>query len=790
MLKNYLTTAWMNLIRNKVHTAINLAGLSVGLTCGLLILLWVQNELVMDVPPVNRERVYAVYDREFFEHVPSGSYNTPGPLAGEVKKELPEVEEAASMEDQNADHTFQVPGKLLKLSGAHASADIFGVLGYPLVRGTVRTALRDPVSMAISEKMAGELFGGVDNAMGKTVRYENRKDLTVTAVFKDPGARYSRKFDYLINWDTYLADHPGVGSWDNTGPMTFLLLRADADPAAVGKKLMNFMAKFITENDRYRVESRLQRYDEVYLRSVFTNGMPTGGRIAYVHLFSIVAAFILLMACVNFMNLTTARSVRRAREIGVRKVMGAARLALVGQFIGESFLLTVLAAVVSVALMGMILPLFNYVTQKELVLPFGEAGFWLRLVLLTVVTGFVAGSYPALFLSGFKPVVVLKGRLALGAGAVWFRKGLVVFQFVLSTVLIIATIVVSRQVKYIQRMDLGYDRENLVYIPIEGEMAQKYRLFKEQALKLSGVAAVSHISVAPTSIDNTTTAIDWDGKRPDQQASFAVASVGYDFVPTMKLRLSAGRDFSKDFPRDQYGFIVNEAAAAEFGYADPVGRSITMWGGKGTIIGLVKDFHFTSVHDPMMPLIVYFERNDMNGGQLLVRIKPGQTRVALAGLEGIWRGVNPAFPFTYAFSDERYRQLYQSEEVVGRLADIFAVLAIFISCLGLLGLAMFTAEQRLKEIGIRKVLGAGVWPLFGLLSAEFFELIGIALLIAAPLGWYGMRQWLESYVYYTNMPWWVFVLAAGLVLVIALVTVSFQAVRATFVNPIKSLRSE
>jgi putative ABC transport system permease protein len=345
-------------------------------------------------------------------------------------------------------------------------------------------------------------------------------------------------------------------------------------------------------------------------------------------------------------------------------------------------------------------------------------------------------------------------------------------------------------VNYIQRMDLGYDRENLVYIPIEGNMAKEYRLFKEQAMNLPGVAAVSHISIAPTVIDNTTTSVEWDGKRPEQQASFAIASVGYDLVPTMRLKLAAGRDFSRDFPRDAYGFIVNEVAARQFGYPDPVGRAITMWGRKGTIIGLVKDFHFGSVHDPTIPLIVYFERNDMDGGQLLVRIRPGKTREALAGLEAICKQLNPAFPFSYAFSDERYRQLYQDEQVVGRLADIFAVLAIFISCLGLLGLAMFTAEQRVREIGIRKVLGAGVGSLFGLLSAEFFGLVGIALLIAAPLGWYGMRQWLGGYAYHTNMPWWVFLLAAGLVLVITLVTVSYQAVRAALVNPIKSLRSE
>lgn len=791
MLRNYLKTAWMNLVRNKAHTVLNLAGLSVGLTCGLLILLWVQNELTMDVPPVNRERVYAVYDKEFFQKTPSGSYNTPGPLAATAKMELPEVEEAASMEEQNSDHTFSAGGKLLKLSGAHASAGIFGILGYSLLRGAAQTALRDPLNIAVSEKMAAEFFGSVENAMGKTIRYENRKDLTVTAVFKDLGAHYSRKFDYLINWDAYVADHPGVARWDNTGPLTFLLLRADADPAAVEKKLLHVVGHFITENDSYRVESRLQRFDEEYLHSDFTNGVPLGGRIAYVHLFSIVAAFILLMACVNFMNLTTARSMKRAKEIGVRKVMGAARAALVRQFIGESILLTVFAAAVSVALMSIVLPLFNFVTQKELVLPFGELVFWLRLAALTLVTGFVAGSYPALYLSGFRPVVVLKGKvIRVEAGAAWFRRGLVVFQFVLSAILIISTIIVSRQVTYIQRMDLGYDRENLVYIPIEGDLARQYRLFKEQAMTLPGVAAVSHISIAPTVIDNTTTAIQWDGQQPDQQVSFAIASVGYDFVPAMKLKLAAGRDFSRDFPRDAYGFIVNEEAANKFGYADPIGRTITMWGAKGAIIGLVRDFHFGSVHDPMTPLILYFERNNMDGGQLLVRIKPGKTKEALAGLKGICKQLNPAFPFTYAFSDERYRQLYQDEQVVGRLANIFAVLAIFISCLGLLGLAMFTAEQRVKEIGIRKVLGAGMGALFGVLSAEFFGLVGIALLIAAPLAWYGMRQWLGGYAYHTNMPWWVFLLAGGLVLLIALVTVSYQALKAALVNPIKSLRSE
>lgn len=532
MLKNYLKTAWRNLLRNKTHTAINLTGLSVGLTCGLLILLWVQSEL--DVDSYHASRLYKVYEVEHYDNKIDGNYDTPAPMAEELKKEIPEVEYAASMEEENDVRTLSAGNKHVKVEGTFAGGDLFHVFSYTLLQGTPSTALNSPVSIALSEKTAKIFFGDAATAMGKTIRYENKLDLKVTGVYKDLGERDSRKFDYAINWNAYLDLYPSQKRWDNSGPLTFVLLRADANPVLVNQKLQHFTDRFGRPSPGYHNEHFLQPFDQVYLHSHFENGKVAGGRIEYVRLFSIVAIFILLMACINFMNLTTARSVKRAREIGVRKVMGAVRGALIRQFIGESLLLTSLSVIISLLLMALVLPVFNGVTHKELSLPFGELSFWGRLGLLTIVTGVIAGSYPALFLSSFNPIVVLKGALKLDTGAVWFRKGLVVFQFSLSAILIIATIVVSRQVHYIQQMDLGYDRENLIYVPIEGELAKKYDVFKTEALKLPGIAAISRTAASPTNIENSTTTVEWEGKAPGRAVSFFNTEVDYDFLKAMK----------------------------------------------------------------------------------------------------------------------------------------------------------------------------------------------------------------------------------------------------------------
>jgi putative ABC transport system permease protein len=789
MIKNYLKVAWRNLVRNKAHTLINIAGLSVGLACSLLILLWVQSELSVDAFHKNGPRLFTVYDRFYSGHKPIATYNTSGPLAAELKKDIPEIEYASGF-GFNGQHVFKVGDKILKLEGNSADADFFKMFSYQLLQGNARSALNTPSAIAVSRKMAEDFFGSPQNAIGKTIRYDNKKDFTITAVFENLAANSSQKFDFLTNWDAFYQENPWAREMSNIGPGTYFQLRADANPALVEAKLSHYMDKFNKEprNSESAILG-LQRFDKVYLHGNFADGKPEGGRIGYVNLFSIVAIFILLIACINFMNLTTARSIKRAREIGVRKVIGAVRGVLIQQFIGESLLLTLIAVVISLVLLILLLPLFNQITQKQIELPFNQLSFWVKLVMLMLVTGVISGSYPALFLSSFNPVKVLKGTVKLNSGTTLFRKGLVVFQFVLSVVLIISTIIVSRQVNFIQSINLGYDRENLVYVPLEGDLLTKYKIFKNEALKMPGIQSLTLISSTPTNIQQSDSGIGWDGSDPNLNMQFTYAYAGYDFLQTMNLKLVRGREFSRDFLSDSTGFMINEAALKIIGYTNPIGRHLKFRGVHGTIIGVLKDFHFSSLHEQIRPLIIPFgEQNKY--GTMLIRTAPGKTKEALASLGSLSKQLNPDFQFTYTFSDEEYNKLYNNEQIVSKLSDAFAFLAIFISCLGLLGLAMFTAEQRIKEIGIRKVLGANVGSLFVLLSSEFLLLVVIALLIASPIAWFAMSKWLQSFVYKAPVQIWIFILAGSLVILIAMATVSFQAIKAALVNPIKSLRSE
>jgi putative ABC transport system permease protein len=790
MIKNYLKIAWRNLARNKAHTFINMAGLSVGLACSLLILLWVQNELNMDAFHKNGKYLYQVYERQYYDNKVTGQYYTQGLLAAELKRQIPDVAYTVST-DFNERYTFKVGDKILKMEGGSADADFFKMFSYPLLQGNAQSALNNPSCIAISKKMAVAFFGSAQQAMGKTIRSNNQKNFTVTSVFDNVGTNSSLKFDFLINWYSYLQDNEWAKDWGNNTPLTYVQLRADANPALVDSKITHLLLNLDKSEKKgtFTEELGLQRFDQVYLHSNFTNGKIDGGRIEYVRLFSIVAVFILLIACINFMNLTTARSVKRAKEIGVRKVVGAVRSVLIKQFISESLLLTSIAVIVSLFMLVALLPFFNQITQKQIELPFDQPLFWLKLLLITLITGIISGSYPALFLSSFNPVKVLKGTMKLDSGTTLFRKGLVVFQFVLSIVLIIGTIIVSRQVSYIQSINLGYDKENLVYIPIEGDLVQNYGVFKNEALKMPGIQSVSRSSSPLTNITQSTVGVQWDGKDPNTTVSFSNSAVGYDFISTLKLKMITGRDFSRDFISDSVGYILNEAALKRTGYTEPIGKPFTMWGNKGKIIGIVKDFHINSVHEQIKPLVLQYGEK-WAGGAILIRTLPGKTKEALSSLETVYKELNPNFQFTYTFSDDEYNKLYNNEQIVSKLSNSFAFLAIFISCLGLLGLAMFTAEQRLKEIGIRKVLGASVTSLFALLSSEFLLLVLIALLIASPIAWYAMNNWLRTFAYHAPVEWWMFALSGGLIIGIALATVSFQAIKAALINPIKSLRSE
>ncbi|WP_205573275.1 ABC transporter permease [Flavisolibacter nicotianae] len=688
----------------------------------------------------------------------------------------------------NKEATFEANNKIIKEGGNYGGEDFFRMFSFPLLKGRAETALEEPLAIALSKKMAEDFFGSAEKAYGQTIRFQNKKDFKVTAVFDNVPSSSSLKFDYLLNWEEFLNENEWAKDWGNNAPETYLVLREGTDAKAFAKKITAFIENYFKEPN-FKVRLDLQPFGDVYLHSTFKDGELSGGRIQYVRLFSVIAIFILLIACINFMNLTTARSVRRAKEIGVRKVVGAFRIALIRQFIGEALFFVFLAAIVSLVLVALVMPLFNELTHKQLTVPFADPRFLLGFAGLILLTGVVSGSYPALYLSSFNSISVLKGTIRFSTGALWFRKGLVVFQFVLSIVLIIGTIVVSRQIDYVQRINLGYDRENLLYVPLEGDLLKNYALFKNKAMALLGIQQVSRITDNPTNISNATGGVQWEGKDPTSMVQFAQAAVGYDFTGTLKIPLVQGRDFSKDFPTDSAGYIINETALKLIGYKDPVGKKLVFWQMPGMIIGVIKDCHFSSLHDPIRPIVLRLGET-ADYGRVLVRTERGKTREALASLERISKELNPKFPFTYSFSDDDYQKLYTSEKLVGKLSNAFAFLAIFISCLGLLGLAMFTAEQRTREFGIRKVLGASARSLFQLLSKEFIVLVLLALLIASPLAWYFMNSWLLDYAYRVNLSWWMFALAGSAAMMIALLTVSLQAIKAAFVNPVKSLRTE
>jgi ABC-type antimicrobial peptide transport system permease subunit len=792
MFKNYLKVAWRNLVRNKAFSAINILGLSLGLMCSMLIMLWIQDERSVDAFHKNGNRLFQVYERsKYSDGKVDAGYTTQGLLAEELKKVIPEIEYTSSTDYAAApgtQSTFEANNKVIKNFGKFAGEDFFRMFSFPLLQGTAAMALNTPGCIALSRKMADEFFGSATNAIGQTIRYENKEDLKVTAVFENMPANSTQQVDFLRSWTDYVKQNEWVHNWGNTGPETFIMLRAGVNETAVEAKIKDFVYRYMDKSQGTFTELALQSYPSKYLHSNFKNGQIDGGRIEYVNLFTIVALFIMLIACINFMNLATARSSQRAKEVGLRKVIGAGRWSLIGQFIGEAMLLTFLSVVIALFASWLVLPSFNSLTGKQLTLPVSEPVFWMALAGLLSVTGLIAGSYPAFFLSSLKPVRVLKGTLKFSYSATFFRQALVVFQFALSIILIIGMIVIYRQMNFIQNKNLGYDRENLIYIPIEGELINKYATFKDEAAKLPSILDVSKMRNSPTIIEHHTGSISWPGKDPNSEVPFADGVVGYDFVKTMKLQLAAGRDFSKQYA-DSASYILNETAVNKIGYKDPIGKVI-IWGNRrGTIIGVLKDFHFSSMHSAIDPLIIRLDEN-WPWGTILVRTSAGKTKDALAGLQTICKSLNPKFPFTYQFSDLEFAKLYQSEQVVSKLSDYFAVLAILISCLGLFGLATFVAAQRTKEIGVRKVLGASVGNIVTMFSGNFLKLVGIAMLVAFPAAWWAMNKWLQNYTYKIDIGWPVFAVAGIATVAIALLTVSYQSIKAAMANPVKSLRTE
>jgi ABC-type antimicrobial peptide transport system permease subunit len=806
MLSNYLKIAWRTILLHKGYAAINLLGLALGMTCCLFILLWVRDERSIDNFHADEDNLFTVFETFTANGKTDGDYNTPvrasqgsrypNFLLDGAKEAIPEIS-GFTYYTTGYDlpwgyaETIRYGDKLVKLNGSRAGEDFFRMFSYPLLAGTPATALQNTSDIALSRKAAIIFFGSPAAAMGKTIRFENHLDFVVSAVFEDLPQQSSLKFDFLVNFELH---KKGLVNWSSGNFQTFIRLSPGANAAAVTAKLNQMLQTRLGNNDGVKIRFGLQRYGDRYLHSTFINGQPATGRIEYVRIFSGVAVFILLIACINFMNLATARSVRRAKEVGLRKVVGSTRGYLIGQFLGESLTFALLAMVLSLMLLLIFLPAFNQFTSKTISFPFSELSFWGGIAGILLLTGLVAGSYPALYLSSLRPVSVLKGIFRFTRGAVLVRKSLTVFQFVLSIVLMIATIVIIRQTDYVQNTNLGYNRENLVYIRVEGDLSNmdKYERFKQEALTMPGIAMVDRSSETPHAMNFVANpdAMNWEGKGKDERVGFKPASVGFDFVKLMDLRIVEGRDFSPQNPTDSTeGFLVNEEAVRQMGMQHPLGKWISAWSKKGHIIGVLKDFHTQSFREPILPVIVDV-KEWQDFGVILIRTKPGQTKEAIASLTKVYKDVNPDYAFAWEFVDEQYKQLYSSEMLISRLSVLFASVAIAISCLGLLGLVMFSAEQRTKEIGIRKVLGASISQILTIFSMDFLRLIALAFLIAGPLAWAAMNTWLSDFAYRITISWWIFALAGSVAFLIAMLTVCYQAIRAANANPLSCLRSE
>jgi putative ABC transport system permease protein len=802
MFKNYLKIAWRNVIRHKAHTIINVSGLALGITCCLFIFLWVQDEKSVDSFHLNGKNLYTVYQTTTAAGKINSSYTTPlrfvsrqpDFLLEDIKASVPEIKNetfyATGYElPWGYAETFQVGEKMMKMEGSRAGEDFFKMFDYPLIEGSRQTALKDITGIAISRKMAVIFFGSPANAMGKTLRFENHLNFIVTAVFEDLPQNSSLRFDYLFNWEA----QKKLLNWDSNDFQTYIQLSEKADVKNVEAKINQLVQSRLDKRPGVTTQFFLQRFDEKYLHNIFVNGKPVAGRIEYIRIFSGVAIFILIIACINFMNLATARAVKRSKEIGLRKVVGSTRPQLIGQFLSEALFFSFIAMLVSIILLYLLLPAFNNFMGKHIVPPITQAPFWFSLILLVLITGLVAGSYPALYLSALKPVSVLKGGVRFSQGAAWFRKGLTVFQFILSITLIIATIIISRQVYFVQNTHLGYNRENLVYIRVEGELVNpnKYLLFRNRVSEMPGIAMVDRSTEAPHAMEFVVTDdINWQGKEKNTSIGFKPSSVGFDFIKLMNLKIVEGRDFSRHIAKDSSdAFMVNEEAVKQMGVKNPLGLWISAWKKRGHIIAVLKDYHTQSLREPIMPTLLDVKEYE-NFGFILIRTKAGQTKQALASLAQVYKDINPAYPFAYQFADDEYKKLYSNEQVISKLTITFATLAILISCLGLFGLVMFAAEQRIKEISVRKVLGASLVQIISLFSKDFVKLILIAFIIAAPLAWYYMNQWLQGFAYRIPISWWIFALAGFTSVAIALLTMSYQTIKAGMSNPVKSLRAE
>jgi ABC-type antimicrobial peptide transport system permease subunit len=785
MFRNYFHIAWRNIKRSRFFSALNIAGLAFGMTVCLFILCWVADEYGVDKYHTKGEQIYRLHVNADWGGVRTLT-GTPVVLGEEIKNTFPEITANAQLWPYPAKVLFKTGEKTgIERSGAYVSPNFLETFDFPLTAGDKHTALSQPNAIVLTTATAKRYFGSSD-PIGKIIHLDNGRSLQVTGVAADVPASSSIQFSYLLPMSIAVEENswllkPGSYSVNN-----YMVVKPGTDIGALTRKIQQNYRRI---NPGTKNEIWLQPFEDTYLYGRYDNGKVSGGRIEYVRLFFITALVILAIACINFMNLSTARASGRAKEVGVRKSMGATRLSLILQFTGEAILMCALAALLAGAVAWLLLPVFNNFTGKHIAFTLPAAGKYLLLLLgVTLVTGLLAGSYPAFVLSRFLPVKVLKGNTGSGGGAFVFRKGLVVVQFVLSFIFIAGSVVIYGQMKYIYHRNLGIDRENIMYVELDDNFPGRQDAIEQLLAQLPAVKAFTYSNFLPLTIGGTSADLSWEGKPEKLAVNTAPLVAGYDYAATMGITMKEGRDFSRSFPTDSGAYIINETAARVMGMQHPLGKEIGFWNGKGKIIGVMKDFHFTSMHENISPLVIMLAPRQNN--YMMLRLEKGDVGAAVAAVEKVFRKWHSGYPFEYHFLDETFDNMYRSETMLKELAGMFAGIAVLISCMGLFGLSVFTAEERKKEISIRKILGASVLNVTTLLSRDFLQLVVAGILLATPVSWYLMHSWLSGFAYHVPLSPWIFIAAALLAIVIAAATVSFQSVKAALANPVQALKSE
>jgi putative ABC transport system permease protein len=787
MLQSYLTIAWRNLVRGKAFSIVNVGGLAMAMASAILILLWIHNELTLDTFHKNKDRIYQVYSRGVFDGKPRVWGGTSMLLAPIVELNYPEVETAVRINPVSA-FIFHAGDKHIGAYGLLTDPGFLKVFDFPFLQGDRTTALNSPRSLVVTDRVAKKLFGQ-ENAIGKVVRIDSSGNFIITGVLKDLPNNTQFDFEYLLPWSYMKEVHWDRPDWETSYIQTVVLLKPGVSEAAANTRFSN-LVKLHAKN--VNTELFLHPLSKWRLWSKFENGKIAGGYIHTVRLFGVIAAFILLIACINYMNLSTARSVKRAREVGIRKAIGAAKHSLITQFIGESILVAFVAGLIALLIAQLTLNWFNDLTGKQLHIPYASPYFWLTGLCFLLFTGTVAGTYPAFYLSAYRPVQVLKGTFKAVNALITPRKLLVVLQFTFAIGMIICTIIIYRQIRYGQSRDVGYNQNNLAYIFLKGDMQKKYQIIKQELYSSGAITSVTRTNSPITDIWNGDDSYEWEGKNGSTSMSAALFHTDKDFVKTMGMQLVSGRDIDVEkYSTDSSAVILNETAVKIMGLKNAVNKPLKSREGNWHVVGVVKDFIPGTPFASNFPVIVQGPGKHHWYGTMTIKLNAQNSTAAnLTKIGAILKKYNPDYPFDYYFADETYAGKFANEKRTASLVTVFAGLTILISCLGLFALAAYMAENRTKEIGIRKVLGASVTSIATLLSRDFLKLVLIAFLVSSPIAYWAMKTWLNNYEYRINMGVSVFIITGGISIVIAILTVSSQAIKAAIANPAKSLRTQ